>query len=99
MAIAQSIVRTPAEQIADLKLSVQALVDAGVSLPADGKSLLAKLDAAAAALGANDPQAAIDSLNAFINQVEAFVQTGKLTPAQGQSLIDAALMIISVLGG
>jgi len=31
--------------------------------------------------------------------VEAFVQTGKLTPAQGESLIDAAWMIITDLGG
>ncbi|HUQ69824.1 MAG TPA: RCC1 domain-containing protein [Planctomycetaceae bacterium] len=63
---------SPAPQIAYLKLRVQALVDGGVSLPADGKSLQTKVDAVAAALGRDDVQAAIGSLDAFINQVEAF---------------------------
>ena len=85
--------------IGDLSLSVQALVDGGVSLPADGKSLQATLDAAAAALAANNAQATIGSLNGFISQVEAFVRNGKLTPTQGDSLIDAALMIITDLDG
>ena len=90
-----TMVDDPISLISDLSLSVQALVDGGVSLPADGKSLQATLDAV---FKANDAPAAIGSLNGFIGQVQAYINNGKLTPVQGQSLIDAAWLIIFVLG-
>jgi hypothetical protein len=34
--------------------------------------------------------AALNNLNAFINQVQSYVGEGLLTPEQGQSLIEAA---------
>jgi hypothetical protein len=43
--------------------------------------------------------AAIQQLQAFIQQVQALIETGTLTPAQGQPLIDAAQAIITALGG
>jgi hypothetical protein len=36
-------------------------------------------------------------LNAFINQVTSLIDTGVLTPAEGQPLIDAANAIINSL--
>ena len=40
---------------------------------------------------------AINQLQAFINAVNADISSGKLTPAQGQPLIDAANAIVAVL--
>jgi hypothetical protein len=87
----------PATLIQALRGQVQALVASGVTLPADGQSLYAKLDAARAALQAGNPAGAIASLQDFKSQVAAFVRTGKLTPAQGQALIDAANVILARL--
>lgn len=79
-----------------LCLRVQRLVDADRLLPEAGGALLAKLDAALAALAAGDPATARTKLQDFINQVNAFVQTGRLTTAQGQPLTDAASDIIAL---
>jgi probable HAF family extracellular repeat protein len=44
-------------------------------------------------------RAAIQQLKAFVDQVEGFVSARKLTPSQGQALIDSAQEIIDRLGG
>jgi hypothetical protein len=88
---------SPMEMILELKAAVQTLVDIGVSLPADGQSLQATLDAALAAVERGDSPAAIGSLGAFINQAEGFVQIGKLTSTQGQALVVEAQSIIDAL--
>jgi hypothetical protein len=44
-------------------------------------------------------KAAIGSLNAFDNQVEALIKNGTLTEEEGQPLIDIASAIITELGG
>ena len=90
---------TPTQRIQALKDVLDDLVAGGATLPGDGRSLQATLDTALTALAAGNTQGAIKSLNAFIAQVRAFVRTGRLTPAQGQSLIDAAQAIITALGG
>jgi len=41
--------------------------------------------------------AATNQLTAFINQVNALIRSGRLSEAQGQSLIDAANTIIAKL--
>jgi hypothetical protein len=96
-AIALAAADTPAteaqEDIENLIDQVDELMILGAVLPADGNSLRAKLNAAAKALP-EDPAAAIESLRAFINQVRAFVRTGRLTETQGQQLIEAAQAII-----
>jgi hypothetical protein len=68
-------------------------------LPAQGNSLQAKLNAALAAVQRGNPHAAAGAMGAFVNQVNAFIQNGTLTAAQGQSLIDQASAIIAELGG
>ncbi|HUQ70761.1 MAG TPA: hypothetical protein VM165_14625 [Planctomycetaceae bacterium] len=90
---------TVLEGILDLSLTVQAFVEDGAPLPSKGQSLQVKLDAAAAAVEVNATETAVGSLGAFINQTGAFVKTKKLTPAQGQTLIDGAGLIITDLGG
>ena len=90
-----TLVDDPISLISELSLSVQALVDGDASLPADGKSLQVTLDAA---FNANNATAAIGSMNGFIWQVEAYIKNGKLTPVQGQNLINAAWLINFVIG-
>jgi hypothetical protein len=80
-----------------LRAAVTALVTSGVALPADGQSLYAKLDAAIAAIAIGDTATARTKLQDFINQVNAFIGTHKLSVAQGQPLIDAAQAILNAL--
>jgi hypothetical protein len=90
---------TPGQMIPALESIVTALVNTGVVLPAQGNSLQAKLDAALSAVDRGNAKAAAGSLGAFINQVNAFIQSGRLTAAQGESLIDQATAAIDALGG
>src|SRR5262245_3566843 len=90
---------TPAEIIEVLQSVVQALVDGGAGLPAGGNSLQAKLDAALGAVNRGNARAAVGSLGAFINQVNALVAAGRLNKALGASLIDQANAAIGELGG
>jgi hypothetical protein len=90
---------TPAQRIAVLQASVQALIASGAVLPADGQPLQAKLVAAKSAASAGNTRDAIGSLTAFGNQVRAFVKSRRLTAAQGAALTDAAARIITQLQG
>jgi hypothetical protein len=90
---------TPVSTIEGLHARVEALVAGGVILPADGQSLYAKLDAARDKVNGGDNGGAIGSLSAFVNQVQAFIRTHKLTPAQGQPLIDSANVLIAFFRG
>ena len=67
---------TPQEQIQRIIGDVQELVTQGVLNPGQANGLIAKLN--------NAP------LQAFVLQVLGFITAGILTPAEGQSLIDAA---------
>ena len=84
---------TPAQKITDLQTTVS-----GMGLPKGLTTALnAKLQEALTDLASNDTQGACDSLQAFLNQVNA--QTGKaLTVAQAQQLIDAVNDIQTQLG-
>jgi len=44
-----------------------------------------------------NPGPTINQLEAFVNQVTAFMNSGLLTEEQGQPLIDQALRVIAVL--
>jgi hypothetical protein len=57
--------------------------------------LTVKLNAAIASLDASNTTAAVNHLNAFINQVIALHQARKLTSAQAQPLINAANQTIA----
>ena len=81
---------TPQEQIEEIAAKVDVLVSAGTLNAGEGNALDSKLDAATAQLNKGSTNAACNVLGAFNNQVEALVLTERLSPAQGQPLIDAA---------
>jgi pullulanase-type alpha-1,6-glucosidase len=89
----------PQERIGCLSGLVQDLVDARVLNKGQGNSLMVKLEGAIDQLDKGNPVPAVNKLNAFINEVDALVLSGKLTPEQGQPLIDAAQSIIDQIKG
>ena len=79
--------------------NVNELVNTGVLNQGQGNALMAKLDAATKQLEKGNTNPAINELQAFINQVDADIRSGKLTLVQGQPLIDMTNAIIAALGG
>ena len=69
---------------------VEALVADGALTQDQGAGLIDKIEEATAKIDAGHTAAACNQLTSFINQVNAFVTSGTLTPAQAQPLIDAA---------
>lgn len=88
---------TPGQYIGDLIAGIQDLQDAGVINGGNANALITKLEGALAKIDAGQPGPAVNKLEAFVSQVQAFVNTGKLTAAQGQPLIDGANAIIAAL--
>jgi uncharacterized repeat protein (TIGR01451 family) len=62
------------------------------------QSLITKLQAALDAINSGKTNVACNKLNDFISQVQAYVNNGSLTPAQGQSLIDSANHVRNTIG-
>ena len=60
-------------------------------------SLASKLENAIAKLDKDNVNAAINQLQAFINQVEALIQAGTLAQVDGELLIDVAQGVIDEL--
>ena len=75
------------------------LADAGALNGGQANSLISKLENAQASLDRGRVNAAINQLNAFINEVMSLVADGVLDPAEGEALIAAARNVISDLGG
>jgi len=61
------------------------------------EALVTKLEKAADKLESEKINGAIGSLNAFINQIEAFMNSGKIPDEQGLSLISAVQSIIDAI--
>ncbi len=78
---------------------VQDLVDAGALNRGQGNTLISKIEAANRQLERENIPPTVNILNAFINQVEAFIQAGILSAAEGQSLIDLANDAIGLIQG
>jgi uncharacterized repeat protein (TIGR01451 family) len=87
-------VRTPAQVVQNLINSVNALPITG----SQKQGLNSKLNAALDAINNGKTNVACNKLNDFISQVQSFINTGKLTPAQGQPLIDSARRVRNTLG-
>ena len=96
----EALASTPEIMLAGLKAYIQQQVALGIDAEME-VSLLAKVDAAIAALARdnpNDAKVAINNLKALVNQVEA--QTDKkITPETAAEIIQRANAIIAVLGG
>ena len=91
-------VRPATEQILLLKKSVEALVTSGVLNGGQGNALLVKLRAAERQIGLGRLATAVNQINAFIQQVEAFQTAGILSEDQAFGLLDDAEAILAALG-
>ena len=90
---------SPDEQLESIKSDVEDLATAGTLNQGESGSLTMKLSVAQKKISQGKDNAALNMLAAFINQVEALVNSGRLTPDEGQALIDAAQDVITGLGG
>jgi endonuclease G len=88
-------VQSPAGAIGGLSAAVDALVADGTLNNGNGNALNAKLRAAAASLERGQGQTAVNQLNAFVNQVDAFAASGRLSAAPAVALKAAAQRIIA----
>jgi hypothetical protein len=86
---------TPQAQIQQLIEDVNSLVSQGDLNRGEANSLTAKLRAALQQLERGNTTAAGGQVRAFINQVQALVRSGRLSPAQGQHLIDGANSVLA----
>jgi len=90
-------IQTPQEATQDLIAEVEELVAFGILNQGQGNSLIVKLQHAINKMDQGNYKAAINMLNAFINEVTAFNNAGILSDEQANTLIAAAERIITVL--
>ena len=88
---------TPVDAIEQVRRGVQNHRTVGSRNEGQADALLAKLDAATHQANRGNERAAVSLLEAFVNQVESFVNAGTVSPSAGQSLIDAAQTAIQSL--
>jgi hypothetical protein len=89
-------VLTPQQGAAALIAQVQALIPGSLN-GGQGNGLIAKLEAAIRQLDRGNVATAIHQLESFVNQVNAMISSGILSPEEGQPLIDAANEILAAL--
>jgi len=77
---------------------LEGLIAGGTLTQDQGVGLIDKVLEASAKVDAGQTGAACNQLSGFINQANAFIGNGTLTPAQGQSLIDFANAIQTDFG-
>jgi hypothetical protein len=91
-------VLTPAQAIANVITTVQGLETSGVLNKGQTNSLVVKLNHAIDSLTSKpDQPTACNQLQAFVNEVNAYVSGGKLTPAQADSLLGGPLGILAIM--
>jgi hypothetical protein len=90
-------ITTPDSAATNLSADVSALIQAGALTADQGAGLTSKLQAAAQSLDAGNITPGANQLGAFINQVNAFVKSNKLTSTQAQPLLDGANQLLAVL--
>lgn len=88
---------TPLQQIDSIRERIDDLIAEGALQAQAARPLQAKLDAAGRALERGQENAAINVLRAFVNQVKALVQAGRLDAAAGLRLHQAVQGVIDRL--
>ena len=88
----------PRDPLEVLLERLDGLIAGGTLTQNQGAGLLNKIHEASAKHDAGQTGAACNQLSGFINQVNAFIGNGTLTPAQGQSLIDPANAVKTKFG-
>jgi hypothetical protein len=89
--------RDGATLIAPLRQGVLAWMDADRVLPADGSCLLAMLERALGGVAGENTAAARAGIEAFIDRVQALIETGLLEPAEAHPRITAAATVAVLL--
>jgi hypothetical protein len=91
-------VLTPAQAIPNIITKIEDLQGAGVLNGGQANSLIVKLNHAIDSLTTKpDQPTACNQLQAFVNEVNAYVSGGKLTPAQADTLLGGPLGILATL--
>ena len=85
---------TTQEKIQNLINQVIDLIEDGALGEEEGAGLIACLGAAAEELDQGKPEAAANILEAFVNKIDAYVKSGKLTATEGLVLVKAALNVL-----
>jgi hypothetical protein len=89
---------TPAQAIPDIISKIQDLQGTGVLNQGQANSLIVKLQHAIDSLNSKpDQPTACNQLGAFVNEVNAYVSSGKLTPAQADMLLGGPLGIDAIM--
>jgi len=91
-------VLTPAQAIPNVIASINGLKAAGVLNGGQANSLIVKLNHAITSLTSKpDQPTACNQLQAFVNEVNAYVAAGILTPAQANLLLGGPLGILAIM--
>ena len=92
-------VLTPAQAIPAIVTKIQGLLGAGVLNKGQANSLIVKLNHAIDSLNNSKPDqpTACNQLQAFVNEVNAYVSSGELTPAQADTLLGGPLGINAIM--
>jgi hypothetical protein len=91
-------VLTPAQAIPNIITKIEDLQGAGVLNGGQANSLIVKLNHAIDSLTTKpDQPTACNQLQAFVNEVNAYVSGGKLTPAQADTLLGGPLGILAIM--
>ncbi|HET7041753.1 MAG TPA: DNA/RNA non-specific endonuclease, partial [Gemmatimonadales bacterium] len=98
-ATASVVVESSAAAVQGLDGMIGDLLARGDLSRGEATALRASVDAAARQIGRGGATAAAGELGAFINKVNAEVQSGRLSAGDGQELIALAQRIIAALGG
>ncbi len=89
---------TPAQAIPDIITKIGDLEGTGVLNKGQANSLTVKLQHAIDSLNTKpDNPTACNQLGAFVNEVNAYVSSGKLTPAQADTLLGGPLGINAIM--
>jgi len=90
-------VLTPAGAIPNVINTIQGLQAAGVLNKGQANSLIVKLQHAIDSLNTKTDKTACNQLQAFVNEVNAYLQSGKLTPAEADSILGGPLGILAIM--
>ena len=91
------VVKTPAQGVQDAIAIVNQFVASGKLSNGNGNSLIAKLNAATTQIGNGNTNAALNQLQAVLNEINSMVVTGKLSAADANTLRTEVNRVIAAI--
>ncbi|MFC1499985.1 hypothetical protein ACFL6T_03080 [Candidatus Zixiibacteriota bacterium] len=88
---------TPEEALVEVVTMLEELIQTTSLSANNAGALITKVESAAKKLAKNNPEGALGSLNAAINQIHAFMNAGKLSMTLGNDLIAAIQVAIDMI--